>query len=146
MRQYTFGLLIIQFEYVSDPCLLEPEIVSSNENQSRINIGELGRYNNKYWEFQKEWRYILNFCPFDTFADVNTAAARLEKAFAGMIDYSNTPALDYYDLHLDEAAMKEMKVMLSPKMPEKKKLLARALLKQHGLENCLVESKLCGLI
>lgn len=138
--------ILKKVEYVSDPCLLEPEIVSSEGNQSRIEIGELGRYKNKYWEFQREWRYVLNFCPFDIFADVNTAAVRLEKAIVGMIDCSTRPVLNHYDLHLEEAAMKEMKIMLSPKMSEGNKLLARALLKQSGLENCLVDSRLCGLI
>ena len=58
------GEILTKVIYTDDMNLLEPKTVSINGNQLSLSIGNIGKYKNKYWEFQKEWRYIMNFVPF----------------------------------------------------------------------------------
>ena len=56
---------LLKVEYVDDPDLLQPELFKIVGSSGNINMGILGRFKNTYWAFQSEWRYKLDFFPFN---------------------------------------------------------------------------------
>ena len=132
--------------YTSDIELLEPQIISEDSDGLTAEIGRLGIYKNVHWSFQREWRYILQFLPFDTFGSMKTAIPRLRDAFKAMVDPQERALMNEYYLGLSDDAIRTMRIVLSPKMSPGNRLLAKALLEHHGLSECLRKSSLEGLL
>ena len=64
IANYGIGNQLIKIEYVDEENLLNPTLVENKSDGSiGIALGDLGKYKNTYWEFQKEWRYKLMFYP-----------------------------------------------------------------------------------
>ena len=57
--------LLFKVEYTDDAKKLYPRILKEEGEHFNLAIGALGRYKNLHWDFQKEWRYILNILPLN---------------------------------------------------------------------------------
>ena len=57
--------LLFKIEYTDDEEKLYPHLLKEEGEDSSIALGELGKYKNLHWNFQSEWRYILNILPLN---------------------------------------------------------------------------------
>ena len=110
--------ILHKVEYTDDPEKLYPSILKENINTFNIALGELGKYKNKYWEFQKEWRYILTILPIN----INQS---VEKIYTDFTLVANKVKLGiekqpfpYYDLMLSDEAFQNMEVTLGPRISD----------------------------
>ena len=70
--------LLHKVEYTDDPSKLYPRLLIENGNQFTLLLGNLGKHKNLHWEFQKEWRYILNILPLNMNQPVQTMAQNFQ--------------------------------------------------------------------
>ena len=85
---------------------------------------ELARFKRNNWDFQQEFRYIVI----------------LQRA------RNNIPLKPYYDADLDDAAISNMKIIVSPMFSDSNYLLLDALLKKYDYGIKFNESDLKGKI
>lgn len=133
-------------EYTSDKDKLMPQIKEHSENGIALNFSSIGKYKNTKWEFQHEWRYLLNIVPLNVLGDVQNAERRLAQMANNIMAGSLPQPLEYYDLKLDDRAIRSIEVIPSPKMSLGNQTLLRQLMNAHGLSDRVITSELIGLI
>ena len=139
---------LIKITYTDKQELLAPQIVTNLGDQFGIATNKLGRFKNKYWEFQKEYRYILEVFPPTLGNQPNPQAIMLYfTMFANRLanDQLKSP-FNYIDLDLRPDALEKLEVMLSPGMTPGNTVLAQSLLKRYGLTDRVRTSALNGLV
>ena len=108
----------------------------SGSSQGSIEItyslAELGRNKREVWSFQKEWRYILWFSPMGL--QENKSIEQHRELIRRMEDEEREPPYQHFYLRLRQDAVNQMEVVFGPRMSEAQKILAKALLREHGLE------------
>ena len=140
------GDILTQVIYTDEKSLLEPKTVSTDNDQIHLELSKIGKYKNKYWDFQKEWRYMMMFIPFamtnsdeKMFSDFNQIGNRIA------LDKQPAP-FDFYDLDISSDAMKSMLITPSPKMTNGNRILMESLIEKYNQDIELIESELEGLI
>lgn len=103
-------------------------------------FSDLGRNKREVWSFQKEWRYILNFTPMGLREKVSVESH--QEVIRRIEDEEREPPYQRFFLKLSEDAVKQMEVLFGPRMSEAQKILAKSLLREHGLEGCWQNSSL----
>lgn len=119
-----------------------PQLISSSEDGESISLSALGRYKNRHWEFQREWRYQISafiLAELTDEYDANAIFNRFKRARTG--EPVDMPA--HIDMGIHPDSLAQMEIVLSPKMSQGDRLIARALLekRQSGM---LVKSELEG--
>lgn len=105
-------------------------------------LSKLGKYKREDWAFQKEWRYIIQAFPMG-YRELEPPSMEKQKEFIRRMENKNTTVpYDRIFLDLDEDAVKQMKIVLGPRMSDAEKIYVKALLKEHGLEDSWQESAL----
>ena len=139
---------LIKVIYTDEASLLEPKLMSLQEGKTHIAINKLGRYKNTYWEFQKEYRYVMEVYP-SIMGRVPDPQSRLD-AFTRFTSKLATDQLrsqfNYVDVDIRPDALDKLEIMLSPGMSQGNKLLAKSLLDKYGYSNHTCTSVLEGLI
>lgn len=150
---------LIPITYTDDEELLFPKVRTCSEEEMQrylaledmsggnVSVGyrptPVGRYKSKDWSFQHEWRYRLFLLPqsikklkYGSFAEQQEIFRRMENP--------NTPLpCERFFLDLDPNSLTQMEIVLGPRMTDANRILARALLKEHGLlQNCRSSSLL----
>lgn len=88
-----------------------------------------GMDKNNYWEFQKEWRYMLRVIPSkNPENDIKNNNKDTE-----YIDTLPKVDIEFKDLHIREDALKQMEIMLGPKTNEIDKRIVELLIKDVNL-------------
>lgn len=137
--------ILFKVEYSTDKEKLYPRVLSQDESGTQIDLGKLGKYKNKGWSFQKEWRYIVLFLPLDI-SDVTNAEVRFAEMMRGMISGKSVLPFSYYDIDIDDDAFSEMEIMLSPKLSPGNRVLVKDLVEKYNPSAKIVESIYKGLI
>ena len=137
--------ILFQVEYTTDTSKLYPKVMDRDQNGTRIALGELGKYKNTGWSFQREWRYILLFLPVDI-SNVAKAERRAAEMVEDMISGTAVLPFSYYDIDLDNKAFSEMEIMLSPKLSSGNRIIVEDLIEKYNPNAKIVESKYKGLI
>ena len=96
-------------------------------------FSDLGRNKREAWNFQKEWRYILNFSPIGMREKISVEGHR--EIIRRLEDEDREPPYQRFFLRLRQDAISQMEVLFGPRMTEAQKILAKALLSKHGLED-----------
>lgn len=130
--------------YTDDRNLLRPTILSSD--YSSLDFKYFGKVKNKKWEFQHEWRYIIQILPINVFDSSKTVNKRLANVLARIIGNGQLPVPPFYDLHIDPAILTEIEIVPSPKTSPGNRVLLDALLEKCGLTARIMESELVGLL
>ena len=107
--------------------LTASEIVASEasgQNAVVTHNGAIARFKRNNWDFQQEFRYIVI----------------LQRA------RNNIPLKPYYDADFDDAAISNMKIIVSPMFSDSNYLLLDALLKKYDYGIKFNESDLKGKI
>ena len=130
--------------YTDNAEQLKPPITDQATGRFFINKTSMGRYKNKYWEFQTEWRYLIDATDWCRYSTERPGLEFIERRRA-MLNGDKTTAPNYIDLPLNATLFKEMTVTLSPKMSAGNQLLAEALFNKYGVTH-IVPSELQGLL
>lgn len=121
------------------------------EYQKGINAGYsfslLGKFKREDWSFQREWRYWFFMLPVgakDLFESSDPEQLfNTQKIIVQRLEDRDYPApyrLFFFDLN--DEAVKQMEIVLGPRISEGGRILAHALLKEHGLEHNCKDSSL----
>ena len=130
--------------YTDNAEQLKPPITEQATGRFFINKTSMGRYKNKYWEFQTEWRYLIDATDWCRYSTERPDLEFIERRRAMLNgDITNVP--NFIDLPLDTTLFERMTVTLSPKMSAGNQLLAEALLNKYGVTH-IIASELQGLL
>ena len=115
-------------------------------DQFSVNLGEMGKYKNTHWDFQKEWRYILQLLPLN----LNQNVELLEQSFQTIanrirLGIEKQP-FPYYDMRLDEDAYMSMEITASPKLSPGNRVILDTLIARYNPRAILHGSSLEKLI
>lgn len=126
MRETTMSVkhdvdkLLCQVQYTNDPRKLFPHLYDEYQGQMFGNFSDYGKYKNTSWEWQKEWRYILEFYRMRAF----------RKKADNTLEWYKVP-FDYYDLKLDPVKLRQLEITTSPIISEDSKRKLNKILAQY---------------
>ena len=132
--------------YTSNPDELYPKLVSQNEDEYTIAFGSLGKYKNIHWQFQREWRYILQIFPLDIDQNPNQLNTSAQIMITKILQGLEKQPFSYYDLTLDDTAYSNMEITLSPKISPGNRLIVNTLIEKYNPSATVRDSSLLGLI
>lgn len=130
--------------YTDDKSKLYPKILSRQEQTYSVALGDMGKYKNLGWSFQKEWRYIVHFIPFD-YSNSNPCESFCN-SMNGILKNTAIMPFTHFDCEIEERAFSEMEITLSPKISAGNKVIVNALAEKYNPGMKVVESSFKGLI
>ncbi|MDO5559561.1 MAG: DUF2971 domain-containing protein [Oscillospiraceae bacterium] len=134
---------LFKVTYTQEKSLLRPHILETNNKDSfSVHLSKLGKYKNQYWEFQKEWRYILLIYPMSQIKLTNEALLdkydEIKQFYHKTILGQASLPFNYYDLKIDEQIFNQMSITLAPDISESSKTIVDLLIKEYN-PNCNIE-------
>jgi hypothetical protein len=138
--------ILHKVEYTSDPSKLYPKLVTYEGDKFSISLGTLGIHKNIHWEFQHEWRYILQFYPVNINQDPNILPTSVQIMANKILHGLEKQPFPFYDLQLDDVAFSEMEITLSPKISAGYRLIVNSLIEKYNPSALIHNSSLLGLI
>ena len=103
--------ILHEVEYTDDASLLVPRIETS---PGQFDLGKLGKYKAKAWEYQQEWRYIHLAFPIDIARSVSDQDNFLKEMAEKLRGTRPMGLPSYIDCPLDEQAIYDMEILLAP--------------------------------
>lgn len=149
-----FMAKIHPIEYTSELNKLNKEVLTEIKRETKtengikkiseeknIDIKSIGIYKNENWKFQKEFRYRFFIVPW-TINDLEKAKSHEDNE--RLIDRLKTDKLrkDFFDLELDEKAIKDMKILIGPRANYAQKQIIWSLVNDLNPHANISESKL----
>jgi len=110
-------------------CLIDP---SAEEK-----LLKLGRYKKVYWDFQKEWRYVMILMPIKYDEQTAEPVSMINNLFFYF------PFKNYF-LPLNKMAFSEMEVTLSPNISDGNRAIVEVLKEKYNPRMKVLDSKLKG--
>lgn len=132
--------------YTNELEKLEPKVSNIENSQVELKVNGLGKYKNKYWEFQKESRYILSIYPHGMSQDILEKERYNSEQISKMVKGELKSPFSYIDLKLTPLAYDDMEITISPKMSVGNRILLEALVEKYNPKVKIKESKLLGKI
>ena len=120
--------------------------LKEDDEHFSIALGELGKYKNLHWQFQNEWRYILNILPLNLNQPVENLIHNFQ-IIANRIRLGlEKQPFPYYDMSISNDAFSEMQITLSPRISAGSRVIVQNLLEKYNPTAELKESNILGLI
>lgn len=138
------GDILCQVKYTNDKTLLEPQVLETTPENFSIQVGKLGYHKSKYWDFQKEWRYIMRFIPCDFSNGPEMAALNFQITANKLARGIATPPFPYFDLNIDDRYFNDMEITCSPQMTAGNKLILDTLVAHFNPNATVRDSDLYG--
>lgn len=138
--------LLFKVEYTDDKEKLYPHLLKEEGEVFSIALGELGKYKNLHWNFQSEWRYILNVLPLNLNQPVENSYNNFQRVANKMRLGLEKQPFPYYDLHISDEAFEDMQITLSPRISAGSRIIVQNLIEKYNPAAELSESRLVGLI
>ncbi len=129
-------------EYTNDTDKLLPRTIFKDGRSVTIGLEEIGKYKSTYWEFQKEYRYMLHIMPIKP---PKADGASILDVFPTDLK-SNEYPISEYSIEVSESALVNMDIVMGPKCSESKSLILSALLEKYAPTSTLSTSDLSGKI
>ena len=107
-----------------------------------ISMESFGSYKHNRWEFQNESRFVLYIFPFGT----NSMQDIKPEDLANCLLNNKNLDFDYYDLRLNQSALDDLIITLSPAASESKKIIVDSLIKEYAPNAKLETSSLGKLV
>lgn len=136
------GNLLSKVAYTDDKEYLEPQACKDDA----ITIDVLGIYKSTFWEFQKEWRYMLHFLPTYTGFDDKERARFYKEYLVEMRAGKASLPITHFDLTISDEAFNQMEILKSPKLSAGNEILLETLIEKYNSKAKIIESKLKGYI
>ena len=137
---------LCKVEYTDEKEKLYPKLLLENGNQFSINFGKLGKYKNLHWQFQKEWRYILNFYPLNLMQSPDKINTDFQMFANRLLFGAEKQPFSYYDMIIDDKAFTDMQVTLSPRIGAGSRVIVQDLIEKYNPTAELKESCLSGML
>ena len=138
------GEILKEIQYTDNQSLLEPKVSETTDNNIKIAIGKLGIYKSKYWEFQKEWRYIMSFIPLDFKGGPERISQSINLTAQKLLLGIENPPFTYYDLTIDSESYRKMEITCSPKITDGNRIILKDLVEKYNRTAIIRESELYG--
>ena len=138
------GDILKQVIYTDDKSLLEPDVLGIADGKLDLKLGKLGIHKSKYWEFQKEWRYIMRFVPFNLSVGIDKSIEAFNLTANKMALGIQAPPFPYYDLEIATDAFTEMEITCSPQISVGNRLILDTLVEHFNPDAFVRESALSG--
>lgn len=138
------GDILKEIQYTDDQSLLEPKVSETTDSNIIIDIGKLGIYKSKYWEFQKEWRYIMSFIPLDFKGGPEGISQSINLTAQKILLGIENPPFKYYDLTIDSEFYSKMEITCSPKITAGNRIILKDLVEKYNKTAIIRESELYG--
>lgn len=143
---YVKDKLLYKVQYTNDNELLKPKVLNVVDDKFNTYLEKVGIHKNKYWAFQKEWRYRLMIIPISVQKmrqDYNSEMGNFQ--FKTIHGQASLP-FNYYDLHIKDECFSDMSIMLAPDISESAKTFVNLLVKEYNPHCTVEESVLTNLI
>jgi hypothetical protein len=140
------GKILEKVQYTNDLEKLEPTVVKIDGGQIQLNIGSLGRYKNKHWEFQNEWRYIMTFMSMNFRVGVEMMSQMFTMSVNKMAQGKDLPPFRFFDLDINPEYFEEMEIVCSPQMTAGNRVILETLVEKYNPSATIRESELLNLI
>lgn len=138
------GEILKEIQYTDDQSLLEPKVSEITDTNIKIDIGKLGIYKSKYWEFQKEWRYIMSFIPLYFKGGPEGVSQSVNMTVQKLLLGIENPPFAYYDLSIDSEFYRQMEITCSPKITDGNRVILYDLVEKYNKSAIVKESALYG--
>lgn len=138
------GEILKEIQYTDNQSLLEPKVSETTDNNIKIAIGKLGIYKSKYWEFQKEWRYIMSFIPLDFKGGPEGIRQSINLTAQKLLLGIENPPFTYYDLTINSESYRKMEITCSPKITAGNRIILKDLVEKYNRTAIIRESELYG--
>lgn len=146
LNNYITNNQLFEVKYTEDDSLLKPNIFKIVDNEAIISLNDIGIYKNKYWVFQKEWRYRLLFLPISVKklmkGNMQESYKMQMQIMAGQAGLS----FNHYDLKIRDESFDRMSIMLAPDISLSSKIFVELLVKEYCPHCNVNESVLTNLI
>ena len=139
-----------KIKYTDEEELLKPSLWKHQTDSIQFLYGQMGRYKNEYWSFQKEYRYTLYILPMNLSRMGGLVQLGLSdiviREMKNMSDGNAKLPIDYYDLHIAQNMLERMEIVLGPLMDENDEKRVRTLV--GGISDRIIvkRSELAGKI
>ena len=140
------GNILEKVKYTNDITKLEPKVADVTSEGINLKMGMLGKHKNLHWEFQKEWRYIMQFISVNFAASMEDMTNQALISARKMLQGTEPPPFRYYDLDIDPRYFAEMEITCSPQMTYGNRVILEALIEKFNPNAKIVESELLGKI
>lgn len=140
------GDILTKVQYTDDMTRLEPTVAHIADGKVQLSIGDLGRYKNTHWAFQKEWRYIMYFMSMNFKVGVEATQFLFSLSVTRMAQGKEPPPIRFFDLDIDPQYFEEMEITCSPQMSIGNRILLETLVEKYNPKAKIVESELLGKI
>jgi len=138
------GNILEKVTYTDDITKLEPKVATITNEGINLNTGILGKYKNLHWEFQKEWRYIMQFISVNFKASMEDMANHAIISANKMLQGTEPPPFRFFDLDIDPKFFEEMEITCSPQMTYGNRVILDTLIEKYNSKARIVESELLG--
>ena len=131
--------------YTDNGSLLNPQIMSKENDMISFDQKTFGRYKKKEWFFQSEWRFILTIYPSLGPESANSPEFPrnfISKIYHG-IHNESLPFDDFY-LDIEQSILADIEVTLGPKCTSAEKIIVESLLNKYSVSAHVVSSALSG--
>lgn len=128
----------IKVEYTNDKNTLHPLI----KNPIGLKTVLLGKYKREIWSIEDEYRYIIQFYPFDT----SIKSDNFPDQYQPMIKNNIPPKMDSFFLDINIESFKSMKILKSPRLKDGDNEIIESLVEKYNPDAKIETSKLKGLV
>ncbi len=125
-------------EYTTEKEKLTPRIKTA----IGLNVAQLGKYKNKIWSFEEEYRYRLDIVPINNNSSENFFPDR----YMDFMEKAVPPSIDSYFIKIREGSFSSMKILISPKSLPGDKEIVLSLIEKYNNTATILESNLKGSI
>ena len=138
--------LLSKVEYTDDNEKLYPRILKEDGEHFSLTLGNLGKHKNLHWQFQNEWRYILNILPLDINQPVKKSLINFQIIANKMKLGLEKQPFSHYDMVISDEAFDDMEITLSPRISAGSRIIVQNLVEKFNPSATVTESSLIGLI
>ncbi|MBQ6217674.1 MAG: DUF2971 domain-containing protein [Erysipelotrichaceae bacterium] len=138
--------ILNRINYTDKINLLEPKTVFSDCERTLLDFEEIGIYKNMYWEFQKEWRYLIHIYPLKLTSDAELNYKRLYEVIDKLKRDELISPIDHYDFEISPEAYKKMIITKSPRLSPGNEILLSSLVDKYNSDAFVAESVLKGMV
>lgn len=140
------GNILEKMTYTNDITKLEPKVADVTSEGINLKMGMIGKHKNLHWEFQKEWRYIMQFISVKFNASIEEMTNQALVSARKLLQGTEPPPFRYYDLDIDPQFFAEMEITQSPQMTYGNRVILETLVEKYNPSAKIIESELLGKI
>ncbi|KAB2970348.1 DUF2971 domain-containing protein [Zoogloea sp.] len=120
-----------------DEKIIKSESFQEYPEQRTFHLMDAGNFKHTCWAFEDEWRYKVLATPI---AVAETLDSSLIKTLTDTVE--NPVLSQYVDVPLDESALSEIEILLSPNRDPALLILVESVLSRYGIEKRIEESRI----